>query len=181
MSVKLRLRRGGRKKLPVYRIVAIDSRKRRDGQYIEKVGVYDPTPDPAIIEVDREKALKWLGEGAIPSDTVRSFLKRKGIMHEFSLLKRGLSEEQVAEEMQKWEGLQAEKTKKVEAQAAMTKRDEELKKEAEAKQAEEEAKAAAKAKADAKAAEAEAAAEEVAEEEAPAAEEATEGPAEDKE
>ena len=179
MSVKLRLRRGGRKKLPVYRIVAIDSRKRRDGQYIEKVGIYDPTPEPAVIEIDREKALKWLSDGAIPSDTVRSFLKRKGIMHEFSLLNKGLNEEQVTEEMQKWEVLQAEKLKKLEAQAAMTKRDKELKKEAEAKQAEEEAKAAAKAKADAEAAEVEATAAEVAEE-APA-EEATEEPAEDKE
>ena len=125
MSVKLRLRRGGRKKLPFYRIVAIDSRKRRDGQYIEKVGIYDPTPDPAIIEIDREKALKWLNEGAIPSDTVKSFLRRKGILFEWSLRKKGLTEEQVVGEMQKWQALQIEKQKKLEAKAAMAKREEE--------------------------------------------------------
>jgi small subunit ribosomal protein S16 len=141
------------------------------------VGVYDPTPDPAIIEVDREKALKWLKEGAIPSDTVRSFLKCKGIMHEFSLFKQGLNEQQVEVAMQQWEDLQAEKNKKLEAKAAMDKRDEELKQEAEAIQAEEAAKAAAKAEAEA--AEAEVVAEE-ASEEAPV-EEATEEPAEEKE
>lgn len=131
MSVKLRLRRGGRKKHPVYRIVAIDSRKRRDGKYIEKVGFYDPNPEPAIVEVDREKALKWLSDGAIPSDTVKSFLKNDGIMHEFSLLKRGLENDQITEEMKKWEILQLEKQKKLEAQAAMAKRDQESKKESE--------------------------------------------------
>ena len=131
MSVKLRLRRGGRKKHPVYRIVAIDSRKRRDGEYIEKVGFYDPNPDPAIIEVDREKAIKWLNDGAIPSDTVKSFLQKDGIMHEFSLRKRGLDDDQITEELKKWEILQLEKQKKVEAKAAMAKRDEQAKKEAE--------------------------------------------------
>jgi small subunit ribosomal protein S16 len=129
LSVKLRLRRGGRKKHPVYRIVAIDSRKRRDGKYIEKVGFYDPNPEPAIIEINREKALKWLSDGAIPSDTVKSFLKRDGIMHEFSFLKRGLENDQIIEEMKKWEILQLEKQKKLEAQAAMAKRDKEAKKE----------------------------------------------------
>lgn len=155
--------------------MAIDSRKRRDGEYIEKVGFYDPNPDPAIITVDREKALKWLGMGAIPSDTVRSFLKRDGIMHEFSLRKRGLDDKQVAEEMKKWEVLQLEKQKKAEAKAAMAKREQE-------KMAKKQAESAAEAETEA-AAEVEAAVEETAENEVTetAAEEQVEAAAEETE
>ena len=79
MAVKLRCLRMGAKKAPFYRIVAADARARRDGRNIEVIGTYDPTKEPAIINIDEEKALKWLNRGAIPSDTVKSILKSQGV------------------------------------------------------------------------------------------------------
>lgn len=78
--VKLRLTRIGAKKNPFYRIVATDSRKARDGQYIEQVGYYDPTKDPAVVSIDVEKAKAWLAKGAQPTDTVRSLFKNNGVI-----------------------------------------------------------------------------------------------------
>jgi len=83
MAVKLRLTRMGAKKAPVYRIVAADSRAPRDGRFIEIVGQYVPTSTPAEITINEELALKWLRNGAQPSDTVRSLLSKKGIMKKF--------------------------------------------------------------------------------------------------
>lgn len=74
----------GAKKAPFYRIVAADSRSPRDGRNIEVVGTYNPTKNPAIVDIDEEKALKWLNNGAIPSDTVRSILAKQGIMKKFA-------------------------------------------------------------------------------------------------
>ena len=71
MAVKLRLTRMGAKKAPFYRIVATDSRKARDGQYIEQIGYYDPTKEPAVVKIDAELAKKWLDNGAQPTETVR--------------------------------------------------------------------------------------------------------------
>jgi small subunit ribosomal protein S16 len=79
MAVKLRLTRVGSKKNPIYRIVAADSRSPRDGKFIEIIGRYNPQHDPSLIEVDEEKARKWLSNGAQPSDTVAKLLKIKGI------------------------------------------------------------------------------------------------------
>jgi len=79
MAVKLRLTRVGSKKNPIYRIVAADSRSPRDGKFIEIVGRYNPQHDPSLIEVDEEKAKKWLSNGAQPSETVAKLLKIKGI------------------------------------------------------------------------------------------------------
>lgn len=84
MATKLRLKRAGAKKAPFYRIVAADSRSPRDGRFIEIVGYYDPTKNPAIVHIDEEKALKWLGNGAQPSDTVRSLLSQTGLLKKFS-------------------------------------------------------------------------------------------------
>ena len=78
--VKIRLTRMGAKKKPFYRIVVTDSRKPRDGQYIEQVGYYDPTKEPADIKLDRDKIKKWLDEGAKPTDTVRDMLKKAEIV-----------------------------------------------------------------------------------------------------
>nr|MBT2176099.1 30S ribosomal protein S16 [Streptococcus mitis] len=69
MAVRIRLSRMGRKKVPFYRLVVADSRSPRDGRFIEQIGVYDPMKDPAEIRVDEEKAVKWLNDGALPSDT----------------------------------------------------------------------------------------------------------------
>ncbi len=78
--VKLRLKRMGAKKVPFYRIVAADARARRDGRDIEIVGTYDPTQQPAIVNIDEEKVLNWLNKGAVPTDTVRSLLSKNGTM-----------------------------------------------------------------------------------------------------
>ncbi len=78
--VKIRLNRMGAKKQPFYRIVVADSRSPRDGRFIEIVGNYDPTKNPAIVNVDEEKIMAWIKNGAQPTDTVRSLLSKKGIM-----------------------------------------------------------------------------------------------------
>ena len=78
--VKLRLRRMGANDQPFYRIVAVDSREKRDGKYIECVGWYDPKPDPSKINIDTERAIYWLSVGAKPSDTVSSLLRKAGIL-----------------------------------------------------------------------------------------------------
>ena len=84
MAVKLRLTRMGAKKRPMYRIVASDSRVKRDGQYLELVGTYNPLTNPAEVKINEEVALKWLNNGAIPSDTVRSLLSKAGVMAKFA-------------------------------------------------------------------------------------------------
>ncbi|NLZ74894.1 MAG: 30S ribosomal protein S16 [Erysipelotrichia bacterium] len=81
--VKLRLRRMGAKKAATYRIVAMDARTSRDGRPIDTLGYYNPQTTPATVKIDEEKALKWLKEGAQPTDTVRSILSKEGIMKKF--------------------------------------------------------------------------------------------------
>ena len=83
MAVKLRLKRMGAKKRPFYRIVAADSRSPRDGRFIEVVGTYNPRTEPAEVKVNEELALKWLQNGAIPTDTVRDLLRKQGVMEKF--------------------------------------------------------------------------------------------------
>ena len=78
--VKLRLTRMGSKKAPFYRIVAIDERKARDAQYLDNIGYYNPCANPAEVRGDSEKATKWLANGAQPTETVRSILKKEGII-----------------------------------------------------------------------------------------------------
>lgn len=87
MAVKLRLLRMGAKRKPFYRIVAADSRVKRDGKYIELVGTYNPVSEPAEINIKEEVALKWLSEGAIPTDTVKSLFNKKGINKKFHEMK----------------------------------------------------------------------------------------------
>lgn len=76
MAVKIRLRRMGAKKAPFYRVVVADSRFPRDGRFIEEIGYYDPTKEPSVINIDGEKAKKWIALGAQPTDTVRVLLKK---------------------------------------------------------------------------------------------------------
>ena len=80
MAVKIRLRRMGAKKAPFYRVVVADSRFPRDGRFIEEIGYYDPTKDPAVIKIDGEKAQKWIANGAQPTDTVKALLKTNGTL-----------------------------------------------------------------------------------------------------
>ena len=84
MAVKLRLTRLGAKKRPTYRIVATDSHRPRSGQYIELVGTYNPITEPKSVKINEEVALKWLNNGAIPTDTVRNLLSEAGIMKKFA-------------------------------------------------------------------------------------------------
>lgn len=79
MAVKIRLRRMGAKKAPFYRIVVADSRYPRDGRFIDEVGYYNPLTDPIDLKVDTEKVQKWIANGAQPTDTVKSLLKKAGI------------------------------------------------------------------------------------------------------
>ena len=75
MAVKIRLRRMGAKKAPFYRVVVADSRYPMDGRFIEEIGYYDPSKNPADVKIDAEKAKKWIANGAQPTDTVKSLLK----------------------------------------------------------------------------------------------------------
>lgn len=84
MAVKLRLKRMGSKQKPFYRIVATDARSPRDGRFIETVGTYDPIKKPAVVEIDEEKAIKWLNNGAQPTETVKSLFKTKGINQKYT-------------------------------------------------------------------------------------------------
>ncbi len=146
MSVSLRLTRIGRKKRPFYRIVAIDSRKARDGRFIESLGTYNPLVSPVEVDVKEERVLYWLGQGAIPSDTVKSFFRRKGILHKWHLIRNGADDAAIEEGMQKWATQQEERVKKAEALSQQEQREEKKTKDAEAKAATE-SKVAADAKA----------------------------------
>lgn len=79
MAVKIRLRRMGSKKRPFYRVVVADSRSPRDGRCIEEIGYYNPVSEPIQVKIDDEKAVKWLNDGAQPTDTVRDLFKKHGI------------------------------------------------------------------------------------------------------
>ncbi len=80
MAVKIRLRRMGAKKAPFYRVVVADSRSPRNGRFIEEIGYYDPTKEPAVVKIDGEKAKAWIGNGAQPTDTVKALLKKYGVL-----------------------------------------------------------------------------------------------------
>ena len=87
MPVKIRLTRMGKKKQPTYRVVVMDSRKPRDGKYLEQIGRYDPRQDPSVIEIDNERALAWLRQGAQPSDRARKLLEISGAWTQFKVAK----------------------------------------------------------------------------------------------
>jgi len=112
LAVRLRLRRIGQKKQPIYKIVAADSRSPRDGRFIEVIGTYNPMIDPALITVNEEKAMRWLTKGAEPTETVRSLLKRKGVWIKWDLMRRGKPAEFIASEMEKWNLQQAAKVER---------------------------------------------------------------------
>ncbi len=80
MAVKMRLTRIGAKKAPFYRVIIADSRSPRDGRFIDTIGTYNPLTNPVEIKIDAEKAKKWLGNGAQPTETVKSLLKKSGIV-----------------------------------------------------------------------------------------------------
>jgi len=83
MALKIRLKRMGMKKSPFYRFVVSESSSPRDGRFVEELGFYNPVKSPAIVSIEEEKVLKWLGVGATPTDTVRSILSKAGILKKF--------------------------------------------------------------------------------------------------
>jgi len=92
----------GKKKRPFYRLVVLDSRKRRDGAYLANLGYYNPFVDPHEVELHNDEILTWLEKGAELRDTARSLLKREGILYQFSLVKQGLGAEDIAAKMEAW-------------------------------------------------------------------------------
>ena len=89
MAVKIRLKRMGAKKAPFYRVVVADSRSPRDGRFIDLIGTYNPLTTPAEINLNEEVAIKWLNNGAIPTDTVKNLFSKAGIMEKYHNLKQG--------------------------------------------------------------------------------------------
>ena len=106
MPVKIRLQRHGKKGKPFYWIIAADVRAARDGKYLEKLGIYNPNTNPATIELDVDGAVKWLQNGAQPTDTARAILSYKGVLIKNHLAggvrKGAITEEQAAEKFQAW-------------------------------------------------------------------------------
>lgn len=169
--VKIRLQRHGRKRLPYYHIVVADSRARRDGRIIEDLGRYSPTEQPVMVKLDTARVVHWINKGAQPTDTVRSILKKEGIMLRMHLMRWGKTEDEIETAVAEFKTARAGKTDKSVASSSSTaERKARLKKEEEAFV---KAQAAARAEAEKKAAEqaaAKAEAEKKAAEEAAAAE-----------
>ena len=119
MATKIRLQRHGKKGKAFYHIVAADSRAKRDGRFIEKLGTYNPNTNPAIIDIDFDKTLNWVQDGAEMTDTARAILSYKGILYKNHLIKGiakgALNEAQVEEKFAKWV---EEKAKKVDAKTS---------------------------------------------------------------
>ncbi|MEC3906657.1 30S ribosomal protein S16 [Tamlana sp. 2201CG12-4] len=118
MPVKIRLQRHGKKGKPFYWIVAADARSKRDGKYLEKLGVYNPNTNPAIVELNVDGAVKWLQNGAQPTDTAKNLLSYKGALLKNHLVggvaKGALTEEQAEAKFSAW---LEEKASKVQAKA----------------------------------------------------------------
>ena len=106
MPTKIRLQRGGRKARPIYSIVVADSRSKRDGRFIEKLGTYNPNTNPATIDLNFDSTLTWVMKGAQPTDTARAILSYKGVMMKKHLLegvrKGALTEEQAEAKFEAW-------------------------------------------------------------------------------
>jgi len=99
--VKLRLRRKGKAHYPVYDVVAVDSRKKRDSDFIERLGYYNPNTSPTTININPDRAIYWLNVGAQPSDVVRSLLSYEGILLKRTMQFKGKNEEEIASEVEK--------------------------------------------------------------------------------
>lgn len=128
MAVKLRLRRMGKKKQPIYKIVAADARSPRDGKFLEAVGIYNPLTNPHTVNVKEDRVNYWLNVGAQPTDTVKSLLSQKGIILKRDIARRKLSEEKAQAEVENWQKLKeasaqkktVKKKKKADKQEAKT-------------------------------------------------------------
>jgi len=126
LAVKLRLRRMGKKKQPIYKLVAADSRSPRDGKFLEAVGFYNPLTNPHTLDLDEDRIMYWLNVGAQPTHTVKSLLRQKGITLKKELISKGLDEEKIKSELENWQKMKEASSKK--------KADKKLSKKAKAKQ-----------------------------------------------
>jgi small subunit ribosomal protein S16 len=99
----------GKKKQPVYKVVAADSRSPRDGKFLEDVGLYNPLTKPHTVDLKEDRVYYWLDKGAQPTDTVKSLLKQKGITLKRELKRKGLNEEQINSEMENWQKIREAK------------------------------------------------------------------------
>ncbi len=117
MAVKLRLRRMGKKKQPIYKIVAADVRSPRDGRFLEALGLYNPLTNPHSVEIKEDRVHHWLDNGAQPTKTVKSLLRQKGITLKKELIKSGLEEDKVESKLSEWK-----KVKEANAQKKSTKK-----------------------------------------------------------
>ncbi|MDR0728564.1 MAG: 30S ribosomal protein S16 [Prevotellaceae bacterium] len=116
MSVKIRLARHGKKNYAYYHVVVADVRAPRDGRFIERIGTYNPNTNPALVEIDMDKALEWLNKGALPTETCRRILSYRGVLLKKHLLegvkKGALTEE---EALRKWDAWALEKATQVQS------------------------------------------------------------------
>jgi len=103
LATKIRLKRIGRRNRPFYRLIVIDSRKKRDGAAIEQVGWYNPIDAKNSYEINNERILHWLGEGAIPSNAVKKIMKNEGLALRWHLIQQGVDEKEIEKEIKKWE------------------------------------------------------------------------------
>lgn len=110
--VKIRLRREGKKKHPIYKFVATDIRKPRNGGYLEALGQYDPNTDPAVITVREARVEYWLRNGAQPTDTVRSLFRRTGFWLKWTLTRQGKDESVIKTVVERWQLQQVDKSKR---------------------------------------------------------------------
>jgi small subunit ribosomal protein S16 len=106
------LRRAGKKKHPIYKIVVADIRSPRDGRFIEAVGQYDPNVNPILLTVKEERVFYWLKKGAQPTDTVRSLLQRTGLWLRWTLQKRGVDEAKTQSILERWQMQQADRSQR---------------------------------------------------------------------
>jgi len=118
VAVRLRLRRIGKKKMPVYQIVAADSRAARNGKFLEIIGRYEPRQNPMLISADEARVMHWLKSGALPTDTVRSLFQRSGLWIKWTLSRQGADAAKIAAEFEKFQMAQAEKRQRDEERRA---------------------------------------------------------------
>jgi small subunit ribosomal protein S16 len=138
LATTIRLTRLGKKKRPFYRLVVLDSRKRRDGAYLANLGYYNPFEEPHKVKLHDEEIIAWLQKGAQVSDTARALLRAEGVLYKYSLVKQGLSAAEIDTRMEKWrEGAESRTAR------WQRKRDEEMRQAAEARTKAEAAAAAA--------------------------------------
>ncbi len=133
MSATIRLTRMGRKKHPFYRLVVLDSRERRDGDYIDKLGHYNPFVEPREVKIDHDRAIEWLEKGAGMSDTARSLLRNEGILYRWHLRKSGLPVAEIESKVEEYRArhssrLEATRQKLSESHSAEAKKREEAEK-----------------------------------------------------